>query len=813
MNIAQNVRQGLRLWKRNPGFAAMVVLTLTLGIGANTAMFSILDEALLKPLPFKDPEHLVLVSTTFSGEINPVSSFPDYYDYQEQNSTLESVAATAPGANKLIITGGERPEFAASLFVCSNFFSTVGVAPVTGRWFSPDEGKTNSPYVVLLSENFAQRHFGTAQKAVGKQLTVSGMSQNTVSATIVGVMPASFRLLDDVDMWYPMRRGENDGPDTRKWHNWLMIGRLKSGVLLDRAQADANVIAERLRRQYPDTNRDKGFLLEPLQAGLMRSQTPNIAILMLAVGLVLLIACANVAGLLLARGALRGPELAIRAALGASRAHIVGQLMTEALMLSVFSGVAGVVLAVWLQRLLPIATGLADLGVAPHVIAWPVLAFALGVTLLTGLLSGLAPALRASSLNLADQLSHGLRSTQSRTGTRLRGTLVIAQVAITLVLLVGAGLLIRSFARLASTNPGFEVGHVLTGEIQLPASAYPPERRFQFFDSLRHDFAAIPGVTSVGFIDRLPIRQRYGNMPIWAAGHSPTDPAQRRSANIRLVLPGYFDAMHIPVLAGRDVSDADRNGRSRVVVLNQRAAKTLFPGQNAVGQHVTAVLGLFTPAEPDVTCEVVGVVGDVRTDTIDQPARMTAYFPYDQLSPRSTMRFALRTSVPPGSVAGTVAKTVADRDAGLPLGPLLSMEQLIGDSLASQRVTTITLTLFAVIAMLLAAMGLYGTLAYWVNQRLREIGVRLALGAQRRDILVLVLRHGLRLTGFGAAIGFAASIALTRFMQRLIYGIGPYDPVTFAAVVAGLTILALGACYLPVRRAMTVDPVSTLRSE
>ncbi len=813
MNLWQDVRHGLRLWRRNPGFVFVVVLTLALGIGANTAMFSILHEALLKPLAFKDPERLVLVDTTFSGDINPVSSFPDYYDYRDQNSSMEAVAASAPNANQVIITGGERPEFAASLFVSANFFSTLGVAPLAGRWFTPDEGKTGAPYVVLVGENFARRRFGDPKLAVGRQLPVSGIARDTVAATIVGVMPASFRILDDADLWYPMRRGENDGPETRKWHNWLLLARLKPGVTLDRAQGEAGLIAARLRQQYPDTNRTKGFLIEPLQSGLLRAQTPSIVILMVAVGLVLLIACANVAGLLLARGALRGPELAIRAALGASRRRIVAQLMTESITLALVSGAAGIALAFWLQKLLPIASGLAGLGVAPQGLHWPVLLFALAVSMLTGVLFGLAPALRASSFRLGEGLAHGTRTTQTRAGQRLRAALVVAQVAVSLVLLVGAGLLVRSLGRLAATNLGFDTQHLLTGDLQLPSSAYPPERRFQFFDALRKDFAAIPGVSAVGFIDRLPIRQRYGNMPVWAASHPPADPADRPSANIRLLFPGYFSAMRVPLLAGRDFSDSDRKGTARVVIINEKMARRLFPGENPLGQHVQAVLGNFTPEQPEVGCEVIGVVGDVRTDTVSQPARMTMYLAYDQVTPRPTMRFAIRTALPPDAIAESVRKAVAVRDAGLPLGPVVTMDQLISDSLVSQRVTAITLALFAAVALLLAAIGLYGTLAHWVNQRAHEIGIRVALGAQRHDILRLIVGHGMRLALLGAAMGVAASLALTRLMLQMIYGVSPYDPLTFAAVALGLALLSAAACYLPARRALRVDPVETLRAE
>ncbi len=536
-------------------------------------------------------------------------------------------------------------------------------------------------------------------------------------------------------------------------------------------------------------------------------------VLMVAVGLLLLIACANVAGLLLARGALRRPELAIRSALGASRVRIVAQLLTESVMLSLLSGIAGVALAFWLQRLLPIATGLAGLGVAPRDLQWPVLLFAVGLSMLTGLLFGLVPALRASSMHLGESLAHGARTTQARGGLQLRGALVVAQVAVSLVLLVGAGLLVRSFAALASTNPGFDREHLLTGDIQLPNSTYPPERRFQFLDMLRKDFAAIPGATAVGFIDRLPIRQPYGNYPVWRAGRPPADPSQRPTANTRLVLPGYFDALRIPVLSGRDVAGTDRKDGSRVMVINQRMATTLFPGENAVGQHVTAVLGMLAPGEPEISCEVIGVVADVRTDTIDEPARMTMYLPYDQFSPPATMRFAVRTGLPPEAIAASIRKALAARDPELPVGNLIRMEQLIGDSLIPQRVTATTLTLFATIAMLLAAIGLYGTLAYWVNQRMHEIGIRLAVGAQRRDILHLIVGRGMHLALAGAAIGVIFSLGLTQFMRQMIYGVGVYDPVTFAGVVIVLTLTAAAACYLPARRAMRVDPMDTLRSE
>ncbi len=809
MSWWQDVRHGLRLWSRNPGFTVTVVATLALGIGANTAMFSILHEALLKPLPFKDPGRLALTSTTFGGDVNPVTSLPDYYDLREQASSFEALAAIKPWVQNAILTGGERPEFVPFMYVSADFFSTLGVAPAAGRWFTSEEGKSGAAYVVLVSEGFAQRRFGNARQAVGRQLALSNIAKSAVSATVVGVMPASFRFIEDADLWAPLRRGEDDGPATRQFHNWLLVGRLKSGVSLDGSQREADLISQRLRQEYPSSNYQMGFLVEPLQAGLFRSQSPNLVILMVAVGFVLLIACANVAGLLLARGALRGPELAIRAALGASRGRIVGQLLTECSMLAVISGLAGIALAIGLQRLLPIATGLAGAGVAPRGLEWPVLMFALAISGLTGLFFGLAPALRASSVHLTEELAHGGRTTRTRGGMRLRGALVVAQVAVSLILLVGAGLLIRSFARLATINPGFDPQHLLTGEMQLPTDAYPPERRSQFFAALRDDFAAIPGVTAVGFIDNLPIRNPSGNYPMWPADRPPADPSQQRIANLRWVLPGYLDALRISLLTGRDLAQSDRKDTPPVMVVSAGMAKALFPGRSPLGQLVTVVVG----ADKTVTFEVVGVAGDARIDALGDPAPMTMYIPYSQLPTRPRMRFAVRTSLAPEALANSIRKVVAARDPDLPLGNLLSMEQLIGDSLISQRVTATTLTLFATVAMLLAGIGLYGTLAYWVNQRMHEIGIRLALGAQRENILQLVLGHGMRLALIGTAIGLAASLALTRLMQKMIFGIGPYDPVTFATVVLVLTLIAAGACYIPARRAMSVDPMNTLRSE
>jgi putative ABC transport system permease protein len=805
----QDLHYAIRASLRHPAFTIVVIVTLALGIGANTAMFSLIHATLLKPLPYKDPGRLVLASTTFQSNINPWTSQPDYYDYRDQSVSFEKLAAASPGAGMTLVMGRERQERAAIMSVTADLFSTLGVAAVAGRWFSPEEGKSGSPYVVMISSGFAQRRFGGAGEAVGSVLTISTrMPAGNIAATVVGVMRAGFRLLDDADIWMPIRQGENDGPQTRQFHNWLLIGRLKPGIKLAQAQQDVDIISQRLQQQFPDTDSAIGLLLEPLQKGLARDQTPSLYVLMAAVGLVLLIACANVAGLLMARGAVRRPELALRAALGASRARIAGQLMTESLLLAVVSGLLGLALAIWLQRLLPIAAGLAPLGIEVAGLATPVLFFALAATAATGLLFGLAPALRSSSMDLAGDLAHATRATGTKAGIRLRSALVVGQVAVSLALMIGAGLLIRSFARLAAINPGFDAHNVMTGEIQLPDIKYPdPNRQIQFFESLRDDLAALPGVTAVGFIDRLPIRHPYGNPPMWAADNPPQDPSQQRTADLRSVLPGYFAAMRIPLMAGRDIAETDRMGKSNIMVVNERMARTLFPGRNPLGKRV-----MVAGEESPVAYEIVGVVGDARIDSIGQPARMTMYASLYQL-PKRMWRLAVRSSLDPEALKNTIRKLVAAHDRDVTVERLDAMEQLIGDSLVSQRVTAVTLTMFSVVAMLLAALGLYGVLSYYVAQQAREIGVRMAMGADTRSVLTLVLGRSARMVLPGLIIGIAVSLAGARFIQELLFEVPPTDPATFLGVILCLGAVAGLASTVPAWRAARIDPIQALKNE
>jgi putative ABC transport system permease protein len=802
--LMANLRFAFRSAVRQPVFTLVVILTLALGIGANTAMFATLRAALMLPQDFKDPDRLVFASCTFSGRPNPIASAPDFYDYREQADRFDTFAAMLGAAPKTTITGGREPERAANTFVSDDLFRMLGVAPAAGRWFTPEEGRPEGPPVVMISERLAIRTFGGARDAVGGTFNVNGRP-----VIVVGVMPATFRFFFDVDVWVPMRRGEAVAGAPRQFHNWLIFGRLKPGVTLRGAQQQVDVISKRLEQQYPDSNRNKALRLDPLGLAIVGSQLPRVAVLVGAVGLLLLIACANVAGLLLARASARRGELAVRASLGATRGRLVGQLLTESLPLATISSLVGMMLAFWLQRLLPLALGLADLGVAPTGLSWQVLLFALGISMLTGLVFGVAPALRASSLHLALDLGPGSRSTEARGGFRLRGMLVVGQVALSLVLLIAAGLLARSLGRLAGTNPGFVVEHLLTGEIQLLASQYPDEAsRVRFFEGLRQDLGAIPGVTGVGFTSHLPIRHRSGNIPAWAADSPPATPADRRLAHSRIVLPGYFHAMRIPLQAGRDFAETDRDGAPRVLIVNEVMARTLFPDRNPLGQRVMVDLGGKEPAAFDV----VGVVGNAQMDAIGQQAPMTMYAVFYQRV-GTMLRIAIRTAVDPESLTTTVRRLVRARDRDIPVENLVSMERLVADSIVPQRVTTVTLAMFSGAALLLAAIGLYGVLAFYVSQRTHEIGVRMSLGADTRRVVTRVLAQSGMMVGPGLVLGLIGSLAASRLLAQVLFEVTPTDPATLVVVSGTLALVALLASAVPAWRAARIDPVRALRNE
>jgi putative ABC transport system permease protein len=799
-NYIKDIRSGVRSLLRAPGFGVVVVLILAVGIGANVAMFSIMEMTMIRRLPYPEPERLVLGRATFNGNVNQTASAPDYWDYRDFSTSFERFAAFWGFTRSHTITGGDRPERVSGIIASIDLFPALGVDPLLGRHFLPAEATVNGSPVVIISHRYWTRGYGGSLDAIGSTLVLDGLPYE-----IVGVMPAGFSFyFNDVDVWRPMRP-DSDFIGARRFHNWIMLGRLEPGVSIEEAQAEVDVISAQLEAEYPDSNRGKALLLTPLQGALVERYSQNLLLVMGAVALVLLIACGNVAGLLLARGSTRRSELSVRSALGASGARLARLLVTESLVMALAGGVLGTLIAFWLQeaflQLLSIEPGAVGAG-----LPIPVLLFALGVSLFTGLLAGVAPAIRSSRDDLWADLKSGVRTTDAG-GTRFRSGLVIAQVAISVVLLVGAGLLIRSFDRVSGIDPGFETSSLLTAEIRLPPTDYSEvERRVQFYQRLAENVRAIPGVEDVALASQLPFRDPGNNIYMWAADNPPLDPADVLSAFTRTVYPGYFDAMGIPLLTGRDIQESDVSGAPLVLVISQAMADTLFPGQDPIGRQVVVDFG------QGVTFEVVGVVGNIKMGTLLTSRLMAFYISYFQ-QPMLTMRVAVRTAVRPETVTGALREAVWSLDRNIPVADLATMDGLVSSTLATRRIRTVALIVFAGVAVLLATVGLYGVLAYYVARRFHEIGVRVALGAAGSDIVELVLKRGMVLVAVGLLLGLLGAWGVTRLITELLYQVEPTDPLTFVLVSIFFALVAVVACLLPAWRALRVDPLIALQAE
>lgn len=803
-HLQQDMQYAMRMMWKNRGFTVVVLLTLALGIGANTAIFSTLNAVLFRALPFENPDNLVLGRATFNGNLGPWVSSPDYFDYRAQSDAFESLAAIRPFTARYTVTGGEEPERIPGGIVSENFFATLGVQPAAGRLFSSEEGKPGGPPVLLISYRYWQRRFDGSDAAIGADINVEGRSR-----TIIGVIPAGFHFMHENDLWIPTYPG---GPGTaaRRFQNWFIVGRLKPDASLPQAQEQIDIISGRLAQQYPDSNRNKGLRLDSLHEALVEAQSPRLLLLMAAVGLLLLIACGNVAGLLLARGSSRRMEVAVRAALGASRKRLIQQMLTESILLALTGGLLGVILSSLLQSFIPQVIQLDQLGISDIELDWQAMLFALGISLFTGILFGIFPALKSASENLFQDFNSGARTTDIKGSSRMRSALVIGQVALSLMLLIGAGLLMRSFIQLATINPGFDTESLLTAMVELPQSRYPEsEQRIQFFSGLLDDLRTIPGVTNAGMVSQLPIANPYNNIRVWAANRPPIDQEDRRIAYTRTVFPGYFEALRIPILAGRSIHEMDRDNTRPVLAINQTMAQALFPGENPLGQQVMADMGR---SEGPVLFHVIGVVGDARLTTIGQEPGLAMYHSYFQF-PRSVMRIAVRTETAPASIAGAVRAAVRKQDRNIPVEDLMSMETIISDAIAPHRITAVTLALFSGMALLLAAIGLYGVLAYYVNQRHHEIGVRLALGAQTSAIMKLVLSQGFIMVGIGLLIGTAGAVLGARLLQQMLFGIEAVDPFTYVTAILLFVAAAIFACLIPAWRALRVDPMVILRQQ
>ena len=801
----QDLRFGARMLLKKPGFTLIAALTLALGIGANTALFSVVNGVLLRPLAYHDPDRLVwLGHTAAKSNRNAAISPPTFADYRNQCQSFENLTALLYNT-AFNLTGEGEPERLQGRRVSANFFDTLGALPELGRGFLAEEDSPGRNRVVVLSHGLWRRRFGADQNIVGRALRLNGQN-----FTVIGVMPAAFRWQTD-ELWSPLALSpSNFTPDNRGNEFLQVIARLKPQATLQQAHAEVAGIAAQIVRQnqkiYPAGS---GF---SAQVKLLREQVVGDVRLMLlvllgAVGFVLLIACANVANLLLARASARRKEIAVRASLGASRFRLIRQMLTESLLLALLSGLGGLLLASLGIDLL-LALNPANLPRLQEItVDARALSFLLGLALLAVLLCGLASALQASNTDLQETLKEGGRGAGAGR-QRTRSLLVVAEVAMSLVLLVGAGLMIRSFLRLTQVNPGFAPDHMLTMQVMLPASKYPePSQSRAFFQQAIERIRTLPGVSSVGAVGELPLGGGVRSATFAIEGR-PTGPNEALPhSDIRTISPGYFQTMKIPLLKGRDFSEQDIADGRDVAMIDETLAQLYWPGEDPIGKR----LDLQFADIPDWR-EIVGVVGRIKHKGLDAEYKGQIFYPIAQ-GGNLGMYLVARTTTDPLSLASAVRGAIRAVDPEQPIYRVMTMEQVVADAVAQPRLTMLLLGAFAVLALVLAAVGIYGVLSYAVTQRTQEIGIRMALGAGRRDVLKLVVRHGMLLTLLGALLGLTASFALTRLMQTLLFGVSANDPLTFIAVALLLSLVALLACWIPARRATKVDPLIALRHE
>jgi putative ABC transport system permease protein len=786
---------------KNPGFTVVAVVLLALGIGANAAIFSVVNAVLLRSLPYEDPQRLMVLRETKLPQFPEFSVSPgNFFDWRNQATTFESLVAYNNTAYNFVAPNAE-PERLRAARATAGLFELLGAKPAHGRLFLDEEEKQGRENVVILSNRLWTRLFGSDPDIIGQSVTMSAGSY-----TIVGVMPATFQFPDaDTELWTPLSFPGNQAQNHGS-HYLAVIGRLKPDATVEQARSEMSTIADRIAEQFPNTNAGWSTMVVPMHEYQVRDIKQALLILLGSVAVVLLIACANVANLLLARATARQREMALRTALGASRWRIVRQLLTESILLSIVGGALGTAIAAWgMESLLAFAPEdlprLNDVNLDVRV-----LGFTLLVTMATGIIFGLAPAIQASRPNLNETLKEGGRGT---TGGhhRVRSSLVIAEVALALVLLISAGLLIRSFVFLQRVDPGFNSSNALAVNIGLPGRKYSnPEQYQSFFTRLLEAISTSPGVKAVGVTQSLPIQGDY-LLGFNIQGRPPDPPGQDKSTNYYAVSPGYFEAMGIPLLKGRLFTEQDNQTAPPVVLINETMAKQYFPDEDPIGQRIHVTNG------PERFREIVGIVGDVKQYGLARPSPLQTYEPYLQNS-FGGVTLVVRTVGDPATLTSTVREKVHQLDKDQPLGATRTLETLIDGSVAQERFIMLLLGVFAAVALVLATVGLYGVVSYSVTQRTHEIGIRMALGAARRDVLRLVVGHGMWLTIIGVAIGLGGALAVTTLlMSQLLFAVTAVDPLTFVAIPLVLAAVALGACFVPARRAMKVDPMVVLRYE
>ena len=802
--LRQDLVYALRTLRKSPSFSAVAIGTLALGIGANTAIFSVVNAALLRPLPFHHPDRLVLVFATDAarGDRYDVTSYPSFLDWRDQNHSFDSMAAFATRA--LTIAFGTESVVASGKRVTPGFFDVLGVQPAVGRGFRADEDQPGSTSVAILSDAFARHHFGSSAAAIGRALRV-----NEEPHTIVGVMPPSFHMeqIEHEELYLPLPIEANRG------HGFLrVVARLKRGVSVRRAQIDMERIATQQASVYPRQHAGVGASVLPLTAGLARDARFGLYTMLAVVGTVLVIACANVAGLMLARGASRQRELAVRAALGAGRGRLIRQLLVESALVAAAAGAAGMLLANWISQMLVSALvqqfrllRLDDVRMDGAVFAFTAL-----VSIATGILFGALPAVLSASTDVTDALRDGGRSATGRRAPRLRGALVVMETALALVLLATAGTLLRTFLTLRATHPGFETAHVLAVDLFLPQPRFAQRAdRNRFLDDALRRVHALPGVRSAAFVADLPLGGSTDGQGFHIPGRPDPAPDKLFTSGFNVATAGYFELMGIPLRSGRTFTVRDGPDTAPVLVINETAAKTFWPGESPIGREIDLPAG-----KTSVRFTIVGITGDVRHVGLGTPPRPEMFV--DSLQsplPWPWLVLTVRAHGDPTPLVDSITAAVREADPNVPVQRASTLEHIVSQSIVEPRLYTVLLGSFAALAVLLAAVGLYGLMSYTVSQRTHELGIRVALGAGGGEIVGLVLRRGIGLTAVGALIGLAASVGTTRLLVAVVKEVQPHDAATLAGVTAVLVAAALIACVPPARRAARVDPMIALRAE